>query len=89
MKQTLLNLFLPVLLLIPAGCTFQSLNADLVQADEETYSVVAPQVQKWLTKEPGLTLSDEEAVRDWEVKLRSWKDRIDNAKRVLAEQEQE
>ena len=84
MKHLLFSL--PLLLL---GCTSSNLNKDYIAADAETYSVVAPQVEKWLSHEPGLTLQDPEDVHDWNVKLRSWKFRITEAERLLAEQEED
>ena len=83
MKHLLFSI--PILLI---GCT-NNLNRDYIAADAETYSVVAPQVEKWLSHEPGLTLQTSEDVQDWEVKLRSWKFRITEAERLLAEQEED
>ena len=70
------------------GCS--NLHKDYVDADEQTYKVIAPAVEKWLTMEPGLVIRPgedaESAKAAWEVKLRSWKFRIDKAKQLIEEE---
>lgn len=63
-----------------------SLQEDYVAQDENTYNVVAPQIQEWLKYEPGLTLKDPKDKEDWERKLRSWDFRIKEAKALIAKE---
>lgn len=80
MKHFIILLFLLSLL----GCG--SLQEEYVEADRQTYEVVAPQIEKWLQWEPALTLQDQDAIEDWHRKLRSWKFRIEKAEKAIAEE---
>ena len=82
MKRYLLFILLGIVLLLPSGCQ-SNLQADYVAADQETYNLVKPVVEEWKGLAPGL--SDEQK-GDWDLKLRSWDFRIQQAKRLLAEE---
>ena len=82
MKRYLLFILLSLVLLLPSGCV-SNLQADYVAADEETYNLVKPVVVEWSGLAPGV--SDQQRL-DWELKLRSWEFRIQQAKRLLAEE---
>lgn len=77
-------------LVLAFGCT-TGLQKSYVVADEENHSVLSPAIEKWLAKEPGNVIKPgpdaDDAKHAYEIKLRSWKFRIDEAKRLIAEQE--
>lgn len=82
MKKFLLCLVLIV------GC-HTNLQREYVEADDKTLEVVKPAIEKWLKNEPGNVCRDEEDVNDWHMKLHSWRLRVIEARRALAEQEKQ
>lgn len=85
MKSRVYALMLMLVLLVGCG----SLHQDYVEADSANYDVVAPAIGKWLVNEPGNVCETPQDVQDWQLKLRSWKFRVEEAKRLLAEEQKD